>query len=318
MTASSPPEKDFSTAHVPVLYQSVLSALCPFSPGTYVDATLGAGGHASGILDASAPDGRLLGLDVDPQALAIASQRLTVYGQRVLVRRASYVTLSQQLAGLGWDAVDGILIDLGASSMQFDTPQRGFSFQSDGPLDMRFDPARPQTAADLVNGLPERDLADLIWRYGEETQSRRIARAIVQARPFSSTRQLAEVLQRAMPRKGERSLHPATLTFQALRIAVNGELEALESFLPQALAALRRPGGRLAVISFHSLEDRLVKQFLRREARNCLCPPRQPICTCGHTASLREVNRRPISADPEEMQANPRARSARLRVAEHI
>lgn len=308
---------DRNSPHVPVLYQSVLSALRPHSSGFYLDATLGAGGHACGILDACEPDGRLMGLDVDPQALAIASQRLTVYGQRAIVRRASYATLSQQLAAVGWGAVDGILIDLGASSMQFDTPERGFSFQADGPLDMRFDPSLPHTAADLVNQLEERELADLIWRYGEEPNSRRIARALVQARPVQTTHQLAEVVRRAFPSRGGRSLNPATLTFQALRIAVNGELQAIESFLPQAVTALAA-GGRLAVISFHSLEDRLVKQFLRRESRDCICPPQQLICTCGHKASLREVNRHPLVADESEIQANPRARSAKLRVAEKL
>ncbi len=284
-----------------------------------MDATLGAGGHARGILDACDPDGQLLGLDVDPQALAIASQRLAVYKGRVTILRSSYIYLSERLRELGWGAVQGIVIDLGASSMQFDTEERGFSFQADGPLDMRFDPDRPQTAEELVNSLPEAELADLIWRYGEEPNSRRIARAIVQARPLHTTRQLAEVVQRAAGRssKGGRGLNPATLTFQALRIAVNGELEAIESFLPQAVEALA-PGGRLAVISFHSLEDRLVKQYFRREARDCICPPQQPVCTCGHKASLREVNRHPISADAEEMRKNPRSRSAKLRVAEKL
>ncbi|HZU86859.1 MAG TPA: 16S rRNA (cytosine(1402)-N(4))-methyltransferase RsmH [Anaerolineaceae bacterium] len=305
--------------HVPVLYQLVLSALSIKGSGFYVDATLGAGGHACGILDACEPDGRLLGLDVDPQALAIASRRLTVYGERAIIRRASYATLSQRLAEVGVAAgtVDGILIDLGASSMQFDTPERGFSFQADGALDMRFDPGLPQTAADLVNDLGEQELADILWRYGEETHSRRIARAILQARPLHTTRQLAEVVQRAVPRKGGRSLHPATLTFQALRIAVNQELQAIESFLPQAVTALA-PGGRLVVISFHSLEDRLVKHFLRRESRDCICPPQQPVCTCGHKASLHEVTRHPLVADETEIQSNPRSRSAKLRVAEKL
>jgi 16S rRNA (cytosine1402-N4)-methyltransferase len=315
----SDPQHD-SPPHVPVLYQSVLSAIRPQSSGLYVDATLGAGGHARGILEACQPDGRVLGLDVDPQALAIASQRLAVYGERAIIRRSSYTFLSERLREVGWTAVQGILIDLGASSMQFNIPSRGFSFQEDGPLDMRFDPDRPQTADDLVNRLAEAELADLIWRYGEETHSRRIARAIVQARPVQTTRQLAEVVQRAAPSrsaKSGRGLHPATLTFQALRIAVNGELEALESFLPLALAALA-PGGRLAVISFHSLEDRLVKHFMRRESRDCICPPRQPVCTCGHKASLYEVTRHPLTADENEIRSNPRSRSAKLRVAEKL
>lgn len=307
--ASQPP-------HRSVLYQQIIHALDPRSPGLYVDATLGAGGHASGILEASAPSGRLLGLDLDPQALSIARERLDVYGERAVIVQDSYTTLLDQLALLGWEQVDGIVFDLGVSSMQFDTPGRGFSFQSDGPLDMRFGPQQGVSAADLVNNLPETDLADLIWRYGEERQSRRIARAIVQARPLHTTHELAEVIAGSFGGRRGR-IHPATLTFQALRIAVNQELQAIESVLPQAVQALK-PGGRLAVISFHSLEDRLVKQFMRRESRDCICPPEQPVCTCGHHAIIREINRHPIEADEAETSDNPRARSAKLRVAEKL
>jgi 16S rRNA (cytosine1402-N4)-methyltransferase len=287
----------------------------------YVDGTLGAGGHSGGILEASSPDGRLLGLDVDPQALALARKRLEPFGERAQIVQASYATLSEQLAHLGWQGVDGILLDLGASSMQFDTPQRGFSFQADAPLDMRFDPENPTRAADLVNDLPEHELARLIAQYGEEPKARRVAREIVRSRPVHTTRQLAEIAVRAIgrpSREGRRSgsrLHPATRTFQALRIAVNRELESLEKALPQAVAALV-PGGRLAVISFHSLEDRIVKQFFRRESQDCICPPRQPMCTCGHVATLTEITRRPMEAGEEEVARNPRARSAKLRVAE--
>ncbi len=302
--------------HMPVLYHEIIHALQPRAGGLYVDCTLGAGGHAEGILRASDPDGRLLGLDVDPQALATARERLAPFGDRAIIRRASYVTLSEQLASLGWDAVDGVLLDLGVSSMQVDTPQRGFSFREDGPLDMRFDPSRPQTAADLVNTLPEAELADLIWRYGEERRARQVARAIVQTRPIHTTRQLAEVVAR-VTRSGKPGVHPATRTFQALRIAVNGELDALEQVLPQAVAALR-PGGRLAVIAFHSLEDRIVKRFLQRESRDCLCPPEQVICTCEHRAQVRRITRKPIRASADEIAHNPRARSARLRVAEKL
>ncbi|MBI4927758.1 MAG: 16S rRNA (cytosine(1402)-N(4))-methyltransferase RsmH [Anaerolineae bacterium] len=307
--ASQPP-------HRSVLYQQIIHALDPRSPGLYVDATLGAGGHASGILEASAPSGRLLGLDLDPQALAIARERLAVYGERAVIVQDSYTTLLDQLALLGWEQVDGIVFDLGVSSMQFDTPGRGFSFQADGPLDMRFGPQQGVSAADLVNNLPETDLADLIWRYGEERQARRIARAIVQARPLHTTHELADVIAGSFGGRRGR-IHPATLTFQALRIAVNQELQAIESVLPQAVQALK-PGGRLAVISFHSLEDRLVKQFMRRESRDCICPPEQPVCTCGHHAIIREINRHPIEADEAETTENPRARSAKLRVAEKL
>ncbi len=299
--------------HQPVLYHETIQALQPQSPGRYVDGTVGAGGHARGILEACKPDGRLLGLDVDPQALALARESLAPYGERVHLVRASYTSLLDVLAGVGWEAVNGILLDLGASSMQFDSPERGFSFLRDGPLDMRFDPEAPHTAADLVNTLSENELADLIYRYGEERHARRIAHAIVRERPFRTTRELASLIERILPRSGH--LHPATRTFQALRIAVNDELTALERFLPQAVTALS-PGGRLAIIAFHSLEDRIVKQFFRRESRDCLCPPRQPVCTCGHKATLNVLTPRPLTPTEAEVAANPRARSARLRVAE--
>ncbi|GAP14284.1 16S rRNA (cytosine(1402)-N(4))-methyltransferase [Longilinea arvoryzae] len=309
-------ERNDNTPHLPVLYQEIIHALRPHSPGRYVDATVGAGGHALGILQDSSPEGLLLGLDLDPQALEIASRRLSAFESRVTLRQVSYTTLQRQLADLGWNAVDGIVIDLGVSSMQIDTPERGFSFLADGPLDMRFSPDQPTSAADLINTLPETELADLIYRYGEERASRRIARAIVQARPLHTTAQLAEVILRASGGRRGR-IHPATRTFQALRIAVNHELDALEEFLPQAVQSLA-PGGRLAVISFHSLEDRIVKQYFRLESRDCICPPDQPVCTCGHKASLVEVNRHPIEATAEEASRNPRARSAKLRIVEKL
>ncbi len=310
----------FDGCHVPphrsVLYHQIILALRPFSPGRYVDATLGAGGHAAGILEASSPIGRLLGLDLDPRALSIAGKRLASFGERAILVKSSFTHLAEQLETIGWQSVDGIVIDLGVSSMQLDTPERGFSFQTDGPLDMRFGPQGETTAAQLVNELPENELADLIWRYGEDRLSRRIARAILQARPLNGTRQLADVVARACgPQKGR--IHPATRTFQALRIAVNQELSAVEQVLPQAVSALNQ-GGRLAVISFHSLEDRLVKQFFRRESRDCICPPEQPVCICGHVAAIREIARHPIEAGADEISENPRARSAKLRVAEKL
>jgi 16S rRNA (cytosine1402-N4)-methyltransferase len=304
------------TPHQPVLYHEIIHALQPKSPGFYVDATVGAGGHARGILEACAPDGRLLGFDLDPQALTLAGKTLAPYQPRFHLVQASYTDLAMVLQQLAWPPVQGILLDLGLSSMQVDNPERGFSFLHDGPLDMRFDPQQPLTAADLVNNLSEADLADLLYRYGEEHNARRIARAIRQARPVRTTRELAAVIEVVSPRRGDR-LHPATRTFQALRIAVNRELDAVESVLPQAVAALA-PGGRLAVISFHSLEDRLVKEFFRRESRDCLCPPRQPVCTCGHVATLKEITRKPLTPSQMEIEQNPRARSARLRVAEKI
>lgn len=304
--------------HRPVLYQEIIHALQPRRDGLYVDATVGAGGHAWGILRASTPSGRLLGLDVDPQALELAQLKLAEFGERVILVRASYTTLGEQLSALGWDAVDGALLDLGMSSMQVDTPERGFSFLAEAPLDMRFDPDSPLKATDLVNGLPESELADLLFKYGEERRSRQVARAILAARPLQTTVQLAQVVAKALRTGGgRRGIHPATRTFQALRIAVNHELEAVEAVLPQAVAALA-PGGRLAVISFHSLEDRIVKQFFRRESRDCICPPQQPVCTCGHKASVREVVRHPIVPQAAEVEANPRSRSARLRIVEKL
>jgi len=301
--------------HIPVLFQDIILVLNPKRGGRYVDGTLGAGGHAVGILKASAPDGEILGLDVDPQALDIARKNLSEFGARAILMQASYTTLTEQLAKLGWTTIDGMLLDLGASSMQFDTPGRGFSFQNAGDLDMRFDPTNALTAEHLVNGLSESELADLIFRYGEEPRSRQIAKAIVAARPITNTIQLAEIINSINPTREK--LHPATRTFMALRIAVNDELKAIENVLPQAIQALS-VGGRMAVISFHSLEDRLVKNFFRQESKNCLCPPRQPLCTCGHKASIRELNRRPLIPTDLEISSNPRARSAKLRVVEKI
>jgi 16S rRNA (cytosine1402-N4)-methyltransferase len=301
--------------HIPVLYQNIILALNPKSRGRYDDGTFGAGRHAAGILKVSSPDGEVLGLDVDPQALEIARNNLSEFGARVIIIKASYTTLTEQLAKVGWTRIDGMLLDLGASSMQFDTPERGFSFQAAGDLDMRFDPTNALTATHLVNDLPESELANLIFRYGEEPRSRQIAKAIVAARPVSSTVQLAEIISSISPIRDR--LHPATRTFMALRIAVNDELISIEKVLPQAIQSLAI-GGRLAVISFHSLEDRLVKGFFRQESKDCLCPPRQPMCTCGHKASIREVNRRPIIPTDLESSSNPRARSAKLRVVEKI
>jgi 16S rRNA (cytosine1402-N4)-methyltransferase len=303
--------------HHPVLYQEVLNALQPRRGECYVDGTVGAGGHAWGILENSAPDGLLLGLDLDPLALKLAGERLIAFGARAILVQASYASLLEQVEALSWKGVRGILLDLGVSSMQLDTPERGFSFQSDAALDMRFDPASPDTAADLVNSLSEQEIADLIFRYGEERLARKIARAIIKARPVYTTRQLSDVVSRVYGPSRQRRIHPATLTFQALRIAVNHELQALESFLPQAIAALS-PGGRLAVIAYHSLEDRIVKQFLRQERQGCICPPLQPICTCGHRATILEITRRPLVPQEDEINQNPRARSARLRVAEKL
>ncbi len=302
--------------HKPVLYKEIIHALQPRRGGRYVDGTLGAGGHARGILEASAPDGQLLGLDVDPQALAIARETLAPYENRIHLVQASYTTLSAQLKNLKWDSVDGIVLDLGASSMQFDTPKRGFSFQHDAPLDMRFDPHAVQTAADIVNTYSESELADLIYEYGEERDSRKIARAIVNSRPLRTTGQLVAVLEAVTPRKGNR-LHPATRTFQALRIAVNDELASIREMLPQAITSLK-VGGRLAVISFHSLEDRIVKDFFREQSKDLVNPPYEKLYEVERKATIKEVNRKPILPSEEETEDNPRARSAKLRIAEKM
>jgi len=303
-----------AVSHVPVLVEQVAALLLPAD--RVIDGTVGAGGHARALLEAGA--GAVLGLDVDSSALALARETLAPYQGRARLARASYASMAAEAARLGWDSVDAVLLDLGVSSMQLDTPARGFAFSADGPLDMRFDPHsdRP-TAAELVNHLDESELAALFRDYGEEPHSRRLARAVVQARPLETTGQLAEVIARAVPRRPGDRLHPATLVFQALRIAVNDELATVRQALPAAVNLLR-PGGRLAVISFHSLEDRIVKQFFKEASADCLCPPQVPVCVCGHRASVRLLTRKPITADAEEAARNPRSRSAKLRAVERL
>ena len=302
--------------HVPVLFQEVLDILNPIPGGFYLDGTLGAGGHSRGILERSSPDGQVVGFDRDPQALAVAKGNLADFGDRIIAIQDSYQNFRSYLNNLNWHTVDGILLDLGLSSMQLDQPERGFSFREAGPLDMRFDPGQALTAADLVNGLPREELADLLFKYGDEKQSWKIADAIIANRPLVSTQDLAELIKK-VTRNPKTRIHPATRTFQALRIAVNSELDALEAFLPKALESLK-PGGRLAIIAFHSLEDRIVKTFFRRESTDCLCPPEVPQCVCGHQAQLKVLTRRPIQPVEEEISRNPRARSAKLRAAEKI
>jgi 16S rRNA (cytosine1402-N4)-methyltransferase len=302
--------------HLPVLYKEIIHALQLIHGGRYVDGTLGAGGHARGILEACAPDGQLLGLDVDPQALAIARKTLAPYEHRIHLAQASYTTLTAQLQQLGWNEVDGIVLDLGASSMQFDTAERGFSFMQDAPLDMRFGPHANQTAADIVNTFDERELAHLLYEFGEERDSRKIARAIVNKRPLHTTRELVAAIEAVSPRRGNR-VHPATRTFQALRIAVNEELSSIREVLPQAVAGLRS-GGRLAVISFHSLEDRIVKEFFREQSKDLVNPPYEQLYEVERKANIKEVNRKPITPSEEETKSNPRARSAKLRIVEKI
>lgn len=304
------------THHTPVLFQEVLSGLNLGSGSRIIDGTIGAAGHAGGILTATAPDGQLLGVDQDPNALRISAERLADYGARVILKRGTYANLTQHMQAAGWEHVDGVLLDLGLSSMQVDDASRGFSFRLEGPLDMRFDPAQDLTAGELINHLDEKELADIFRTFGEEPKAGRIARAIVEARPIQHTRGLAEVVEKAVGGRRGR-IHPATRVFQALRIAVNDELDVLQEGLSQAEAALAG-GGRLVVISFHSLEDRIVKQFMRRESDECSCPPEQPICTCGRSPKLRRITRKPIRPSESEIERNPRARSARLRIAEKM
>lgn len=302
--------------HRPVLFEAVLDALQPRPGGRYLDGTLGGGGHAAAVLTRSEPDGRLLGLDRDPAALARARAVLAAFGPRAVLAHGSFADLAALADAAGFGPFDGILLDLGVSSDQLEDPARGFAIRAEGPLDMRLDPGAPLTAAELVNSLDSADLSDILYRFGEERQSRRIARAIVAARPIHTTSQLAEVVTRVTggPRGG---IHPATRTFQALRIAVNDELGALVAALPQAIDRLA-PGGRLAVLSFHSLEDRIVKHAFRAAAATCVCPPGLPECRCDHEALVRLITRRPVMADADELAANPRARSAKLRVAERL
>ncbi|MDK2981824.1 MAG: rRNA (cytosine1402-N4)-methyltransferase [Chloroflexota bacterium] len=302
--------------HQPVLYQQTLESLQPASPGRYVDGTLGAGGHARGILTASAPQGQLLGLDLDPNAIEIARRATAEFGDRIIIRHGSYSDLAQHLQAIGWDHIDGMLMDLGVSSMQLDNADRGFSFLKEAPLDMRFDEGQTTSAADIVNHAGQKELADILRSYGEEPRANAIADAIVRNRPFESTTQLASLVLAVY--KGQRGRsHPATRTFQALRLATNSELEKLSLGLEQAVAALNS-GGRLAVISFHSLEDRIVKQYFQQETRDCICPPEQVICTCGHKASVRAITKGAVAPSKEEVAQNPRSRSAKLRVVEKI
>jgi 16S rRNA (cytosine1402-N4)-methyltransferase len=298
--------------HIPVLLNEAIDALRVEPGGRYIDCTVGEGGHTTAVLERG---GRVLGIDIDPQAIEVARARLLPYGKLAILINKSFDALDQICSSLGFQPVRGILFDLGMSSFQLSNTKRGFSFQYDAPLDMRFSPTQELTAATIVNTFPEEEIASIIERYGEEHRSTEIARSIVQNRPFSTTRQLATVVARAVGMR--RKIHPATKTFQALRIAVNQELERLKAALKQAVNILE-VGGRLVVISFHSLEDRLVKKFLRRESQDCVCPPQTPACICGHRAILQLITKRVITPSPTEVLANPRSRSAKMRVAERI
>ncbi len=299
--------------HIPVLLDQVLAALSPTQPARVIDGTLGAGGHTRALLDADA--GAVLGLDRDTDALALA--RANLAGYNVHFAHTNYEGMTAAAREIGWDAVDAILLDVGVSSMQLDRAQRGFSFMHDGPLDMRMDASRGQTAADIVNTWEADELADVFYRYGEERHGRHLARVIVDARPYTTTAELVAVIEANKPAQWKEKIHPATRVFQALRIAVNDELGALERTLPAAIDLLRQ-GGRLAVISFHSLEDRIVKQAFKLAATDCICPPKQPVCTCDHKATVKLVTRKPQTATAEEVARNPRSRSAKLRLVEKL
>jgi len=304
-----------SLLHTPVLLNEVLDGLDVKAGGAYIDCTLGAGGHARAILARSGPKGRLLGIDRDPAAIQLSLSQLIRFGERIRLVCDSYVRLQAIASAEGFIPSDGVLLDLGISSLQLEDHQRGFSFQTDGPLDMRIDQQAEVTAEHLVNELTEAELTDIIVKYGEEPRARTIARAIVRSRPIRRTLQLAHVVASVAGRRGR--VHPATRTFQALRIAVNGELEALAAVLPQTVSILSE-GGRVAVISFHSLEDRLVKEFMARESHDCICPPEVPVCRCEHKRTLRILTKKPVRPTIEEVRQNPRSRSAKLRIAERV
>jgi 16S rRNA (cytosine1402-N4)-methyltransferase len=307
--------------HRSVLVEETLSLLAPLRGATVVDLTLGPGGHAERLLEAVGPEGRVFGIDRDPEAIEHATRRLRDFGGRFVALRGDYRDLVALLHGAGVYAVEAILADLGISSLQLDDPRRGFSFQLDGPLDMRMDPSSGPSAADLLATLSEGEIKEILKTYGEERFAGPIARAVVRERargPLLRTRQLSEVVERTAGASARRyRIHPATRTFQALRIAVNREVEGLEKLAADAVSLLRR-GGRLAIISFHSLEDRAVKTSFRAMAERCICPPGLPVCGCGRENHLRILTPRPVTPSPEEIASNPRSRSARLRAAERL
>ena len=308
--------------HLPVLVDEVLASLDPRTGSSIADCTVGGGGHAERLLEASSPDGRLLGLDADRAAIAEAQRVLAQYGERAVLRQANFAALYDVAREEGFIPLDGVLFDLGLSSYQLADPGRGFSFAAEGPPDMRFDEETGLSALELIDRATERELAGILATFGEERHAGRIAKAILAARAegrLMTAADLAAVVAAASPSRGADAgrIHAATRTFQALRIAVNRELEVLGAGLAGGLAALR-PGGRLAVISYHSGEDRIVKRFMARESRDCVEDPLPPVCTCGHRAQLRVIARRGITPGPEEIRRNRRARSARLRTAEKL
>jgi 16S rRNA (cytosine1402-N4)-methyltransferase len=318
--ANNHPTGDAPPEHVPVLLKESIDLLQPRPGAVFIDATLGMAGHALAILERIQPGGLLIGIDRDEESLDKARVRLEPFKKSVKLFHENFKNLPLLLNHLGIREIDGMIADLGASAAQILAPARGFSFHSDDPLDMRMDRAQRLTAADMVNGLPEEQLADIIYRFGEERMSRRIAAAIVAAReqkPVTKCSQLAEIVAKAMRVRGFPSTHPATRTFQALRIAVNEELEGLEEFFTEAVGFLRK-GGRLAVIAFHSLEDRIVKRVFHLLAGQCVCDRPRELCTCPRVAKVRLLTTRAVKPAAAELGANPRSRSARLRAVEKL
>lgn len=304
--------------HIPVLLKEAIELLNCKSSGIYIDCTVGAGGHAERILELTSPDGKVVGIDQDEEILKIAEGRLKRFGERVRLMHGNF----SDIKGIMKDEkADGILFDLGVSSYQLEDKERGFSFMSDAPLDMRMDKKAEATAADIINSSSERELSDIIFKYGEERFAKRIASFIVRERekkPITTTLQLSNIITKAIPaRFHPRDIHPATRTFQALRIAVNRELEILEKSLLNAVDILK-PKGRICVISFHSLEDRIVKRTFQRLEKGCICPPKIPVCQCGIKPSVRIITKKPVTPAEEEINANPRSRSAKLRTAEKL
>jgi len=306
--------------HRPVLLEETLQLLAPERGGLFVDGTVGYGGHSEAILKSS-PNTRVIGLDLDPAALAYTKERLAPFGERFHAFQANFRTLDAVLHQANESGPNGTLVDLGVSSLQFDSPERGFSFRFDAPLDMRMDPTRGDTAADLLQQLPESEIARIIFEYGEERHSRRIARRIVECReqgkPITTTTELANLVRQAAGGHKRNQIHPATRTFQALRIAVNHELEGLGEFVESAVDLLI-PDGRFAGISFHSLEDRILKRELKKLSGHCECPPRLPICECGARTVVEVLTRRPVAPGSREIDENPRARSAKLRACRKL
>lgn len=310
--------------HIPVLLPEALHYLAVRPGGRYIDCTTGLGGHSTAIAQELGDEGRLLCMDQDADALEFARTKLAPFGRRVSFVHGNFRDIASVAQAEGFTAVDGILMDLGISSMQIGRAERGFAFGLDGPLDMRMDPSSGGiTAAEIVNEWDETSIANLFYTYGEERQSRRIAASVVHNRPIATTWELARAIEQAVGgARGRTQIHPATKVFLALRIRVNGELDSLDAALPQAYSLLgfgsAHGGGRLVVISFHSLEDRVVKQYMRREATDCICPPQVPLCRCGHVATLRDLTRRAVKPGDEEVARNPRSRSAVLRAAERL